>query len=99
LSVILPNVNLKSKAINGPPKGPDGRSMPNDFNAYDHLVTIQEGELLEGTIDKKTIGSSMGGLIHTACLDAGHENCQIHEPSTTAHQPLGPTDLLQYWSF
>eukprot|EP00526_Cylindrotheca_closterium_P003203 CAMPEP_0113639728 /NCGR_PEP_ID=MMETSP0017_2-20120614/20848_1 /TAXON_ID=2856 /ORGANISM="Cylindrotheca closterium" /LENGTH=1628 /DNA_ID=CAMNT_0000550969 /DNA_START=136 /DNA_END=5019 /DNA_ORIENTATION=+ /assembly_acc=CAM_ASM_000147 len=73
LSMILPNVNLKSKANNGPPKGPDGRPMPNEFNAYDHLVTIQEGELLEGTIDKKTIGSSMGGLIHTSWLDAGHE--------------------------
>ena len=57
LSMILPKVNLKSKASNGPP--PD---MPNTFNAYDHLVTIQEGELLEGTIDKKTIGSGMGGL-------------------------------------
>ena len=49
LSQILPKVNLKSKANNGPPKG-----EPNTFNAYDHLVTIQEGELLEGTVDKKT---------------------------------------------
>ena len=47
--------------------------MPNTFNMYDHMVTIQEGELLEGTIDKKTIGSSMGGLIHTCWLDVGHE--------------------------
>jgi len=73
LSMILPPVNLKSKASNGPPKGPDDEPMPNTFNAYDHLVTIQEGELLEGTIDKKTIGSGMGGLIHTSWLDAGHE--------------------------
>jgi DNA-directed RNA polymerase II subunit RPB1 len=74
LSVILPKVNLKSKASNGPPKDASGRTMPNTFNMYDHLVTIQEGELLEGTIDKKTIGSSMGGLIHTAWLDVGHED-------------------------
>jgi DNA-directed RNA polymerase II subunit RPB1 len=74
LSVILPKVNLKSKASNGPPKDASGRNMPNTFNMYDHLVTIQEGELLEGTIDKKTIGSSMGGLIHTAWLDVGHED-------------------------
>ena len=45
--------------------------MPNTFNVYDNVVTIQEGELLEGTIDKKTIGSGMGGLIHTAWLDVG----------------------------
>lgn len=66
VSQILPKVNLKSKANNGPPKG-----KPNNFNAYDHLVTIQEGELLEGTVDKKTVGSGMGGLIHTAWLDVG----------------------------
>ena len=66
LSCILPKVNLKSKASNGPPSG-----KPNTFNAYDHMVTIQDGELLEGTIDKKTVGSGMGGLIHTAWLDQG----------------------------
>jgi len=71
LSLILPKINLKGKANNGPPKDANGKLMPNTFNCYDHLVTIQEGELLEGTIDKKTIGSSMGGLIHTAWLDVG----------------------------
>jgi DNA-directed RNA polymerase II subunit RPB1 len=73
LSVILPKVNLKGSANNEPPKDASGKTMPNTFNMYDHYVTIQEGELLEGTIDKKTIGSSMGGLIHTAWLDAGYE--------------------------
>ena len=67
-SMILPKINLKAKASNGPPKG-----KPNTFNMYDHFVTIQEGELLEGTIDKNTVGKSMSGLIHTAWLDAGHE--------------------------
>jgi len=71
-SLILPKVNLKGKANNGPGKSPDGKILPNPFNAYDNMVTIQEGELLEGTIDKKTIGSGMGGLIHTAWLDAGY---------------------------
>jgi DNA-directed RNA polymerase II subunit RPB1 len=73
LSTILPKVNLKSKANNGPGKDARGKNMPNTFNMYDHLVTIQDGELLEGTVDKKTIGSSMGGLIHTAWLDVGFE--------------------------
>ena len=69
VSMILPKINLKGKANNGPPQ----KGLPNTFNCYDHLVTVQEGELLEGTIDKKTIGSGMGGLIHTSWLDAGHE--------------------------
>ena len=88
-SMILPKVNLKSKANNGPPKGPDGKTMPNDFNAYDHQVTIQEGELLEGTIDKKTVGSSMGGLIHTSWLDAGFEE--------TARFMNQVQQLINYW--
>jgi DNA-directed RNA polymerase II subunit RPB1 len=73
MSVILPKITLKASANNGPPKGPDGKTLPNTFNAYDHLVTIQDGELLEGTIDKKSVGSGMGGIIHTAWLDVGHE--------------------------
>lgn len=68
-SLILPKINLKGKANNGPPKD----VKLNTFNGYDHLVTVQEGELLEGTIDKKTIGSGMGGLIHTSWLDVGFE--------------------------
>jgi DNA-directed RNA polymerase II subunit RPB1 len=73
LSLILPKINLKAKANNGPTKDSNGKPMPNTFNMYDHEVTIQEGELVEGTIDKKTIGSGMGGLIHTGWLDVGHE--------------------------
>jgi len=73
ISLILPKINLKGKANNGPPKGPNGMPLPNTFNAYDHLVTIREGELLAGTVDKKTVGSGMGGIIHTSWLDCGHE--------------------------
>jgi DNA-directed RNA polymerase II subunit RPB1 len=68
ISMILPKINLTASANNGPPKG-----KKQNFNSYDNKVTIIEGELLEGTIDKKTIGTSMGGLIHTAWLDQGHE--------------------------
>jgi len=73
MSLILPKINLKGKANSGPTKDADGNPMPNTFNAYDHEVTIQEGELLTGTIDKKTIGSGMGGIIHTSWLDTGYE--------------------------
>lgn len=89
LSLIIPKVNLKSKANNGPSNGPDGQPLSNTFNAYDHLVTIQDGELLEGTIDKKTIGSGMGGLIHTSWLDVGHED--------TARFMTNIQVLVNYW--
>lgn len=72
LSMILPKINLRGiKGNSGPPKDANGKTMSNVFNSYDHQVTIQNGELLEGIIDKKTIGSGMGGLIHTAWLDKG----------------------------
>ena len=85
LSTILPKINLKGKANNGPPS----KDKPNTFNMYDHLVTIQDGELLEGTIDKKTIGSSMGGLIHTCWLDAGFDE--------TARFMNQTQQLCNYW--
>ena len=74
LSLILPKINLKGKANSGPGINPDGSAVTNTFNAYDHFVTIIEGELVEGNVDKKTIGSGMGGLIHTAWLDVGFED-------------------------
>jgi DNA-directed RNA polymerase II subunit RPB1 len=73
LSLVFPKVNLSSRANNDPPKRPDGTPKPNTFNMYDNRVTIQEGELVEGIIDKQTVGSGMGGLIHTAWLDGGPE--------------------------
>jgi DNA-directed RNA polymerase II subunit RPB1 len=73
MTMILPRINLKGSANNGPPKDSSGKTLPNTFNAYDDRVTVRDGELVEGTIDKKTIGSGMGGLIHTAWLDAGFE--------------------------
>lgn len=73
LTLIMPKINLNAHANNGPSKDQSGKTMSNTFNAYDNVVTIQEGELLQGVIDKNTIGKSMGGLIHTGWLDAGFE--------------------------
>ena len=89
LSIILPKINLKSSSNGGPAKDSSGKTMSNVFNAYDNLVTIQEGELLEGNIDKKTIGSGMGGLIHTAWLDVGYED--------TARFMNQVQQLVNYW--
>ena len=76
VSLVLPKINLKDKASNGPPKDKANIVKPNTFNFYDHEVTIQDGELLAGTIDKKTIGMRMGGIIHTSWLDRGFESTQ-----------------------
>jgi DNA-directed RNA polymerase II subunit RPB1 len=77
LGLVFPKVNLSSTANNAPPKDPSDptgkKTKPNTFNMYDNRVTIQEGELVEGIIDKQTVGSGMGGLIHTAWLDGGPE--------------------------
>lgn len=74
LSMIIPKITMTSSANNPPPKdNATGKTMPNTFNMYDNKVTIIDGELIEGIICKKTIGSGMGGLIHTSWLDAGWE--------------------------
>ena len=89
LSAILPKINLKGKSNTGPAKDSNGHSLPNTFCAYDNRVTIQEGELLEGIIDKNTIGKSMGGLIHTIWLDCG--------PEETARFMNQVQQLVNYW--
>lgn len=74
LSMIIPKITMKSSANNPPPKdSATGKTKPNTFNMYDDKVIIIDGELVQGIICKKTIGSGMGGLIHTSWLDAGWE--------------------------
>lgn len=60
-SMICPKVNLTAKG-NTHPKG----GTPNTMNVFDSQVLIREGKLLCGIVDKKTIGTGMGGLIHTS---------------------------------
>ncbi|CAM9893671.1 unnamed protein product, partial [Phaeothamnion confervicola] len=43
----------------------------NVLNASDTSVLIQDGELLMGIVDKKTVGSSPQGLIHISWLERG----------------------------
>jgi len=67
-SLICPKVNLTNKGNTHPKEG-----TPNTLNVFDSRVIIKKGELLTGIIDKKTIGTGMGGLIHTSWLDVGHD--------------------------
>lgn len=90
LSVIIPKITMTSSANNPPPKdAATGKTMPNTFNMYDNKVTIIDGELVEGIICKKTIGSGMGGLIHTAWLDAGWED--------TARFMIQVQQMVNHW--
>jgi DNA-directed RNA polymerase II subunit RPB1 len=74
LSMIIPKITMRATANNPPPKdSATGKTKPNTFNMYDDKVIIIDGELVQGIICKKTIGSGMGGLIHTSWLDAGWE--------------------------
>mmetsp|Transcript_15419 Transcript_15419/g.31429 ORF Transcript_15419/g.31429 Transcript_15419/m.31429 type:complete len:1212 (+) Transcript_15419:102-3737(+) len=67
-SLICPKVNLNNKGNTHPKDG-----TANTMNVYDSEVVIHQGKLLAGIVDKKTIGTGMGGLIHTSWLDVGHD--------------------------
>jgi len=68
-SLISPKVNLRAKSATHPKPG-----TANTMNLYDSEVILNEGQLISGIVDKKTIGTGMGGLIHTAWLDVGYED-------------------------
>lgn len=68
MSMYLPKVHLigRKSATYQPSETPT-------FPWADGMVNIVGGELLTGIMDKKTLGSSQGGLIHTAFKEAGPE--------------------------
>lgn len=71
-SLIMPDVNL-IRFANGHPDE-DEKTPPNYYiSPSDTKVTIEQGELLTGIIDKKTVGNSQGSLIHVIMMEHGHE--------------------------
>jgi hypothetical protein len=58
-SVICPDVNFRTTA-NGHPKG------PNPLNASDTEVLVHRGELIMGTVDKKTVRRRAVAKYHSA---------------------------------
>jgi len=71
-SMILANVNLIRYA-NGHPDDEE-KNPPNCFiSPTDTKVLIEQGELLTGIVDKKTVGNSQGTLIHIIMNEHGHE--------------------------
>ena len=62
-SMLLPEVNLlRYSAMHDPEK---------DASAHDTEVLIEKGELLTGQVDKRTVGSSSGSLIHVIWMEHG----------------------------
>ncbi|GBF99636.1 DNA-directed RNA polymerase II subunit 1-like, partial [Raphidocelis subcapitata] len=65
-SMFLPRgVNLRTKSS----WAADGD--PRDFSRDDSQVLIVDGELITGSVCKKTLGTSGGGLVHTTWIELG----------------------------
>jgi DNA-directed RNA polymerase II subunit RPB1 len=62
--ILDPRINIK-RTSNGAPENDD------EMSYTDTRVVISKGFLLKGRIDKKTIGTSEGSLIHTMFNDIG----------------------------
>jgi DNA-directed RNA polymerase II subunit RPB1 len=70
-SILDPRVNIR-RVCNGAPEN------DNEMSYTDTRVLISKGYLLRGRIDKKSIGTSEGSLIHTMFNDLGpHETMQF----------------------
>ena len=69
-SRLLPRgINLQQTSNNHPDQE-DGVMSPGDT-----LVRIEQGEIIQGIIDKRTVGSSQGSLIHVTWVEYGPFVC------------------------
>eukprot|EP00192_Tetraselmis_astigmatica_P001786 CAMPEP_0117656308 /NCGR_PEP_ID=MMETSP0804-20121206/4737_1 /TAXON_ID=1074897 /ORGANISM="Tetraselmis astigmatica, Strain CCMP880" /LENGTH=1576 /DNA_ID=CAMNT_0005462705 /DNA_START=256 /DNA_END=4982 /DNA_ORIENTATION=- len=71
INMFLPNVNLRKKAA----WDADPADESEDISTGDTKVLIQGGELIYGTLCKKTVGSGAGSLIHVAWIEHGPAAC------------------------
>jgi DNA-directed RNA polymerase II subunit RPB1 len=83
-SLFLPNVNLEREA-----NLHDGDKDPNPNSFADTRVIIQQGELLAGILDKKSLGNVSGSIIHTVWLEHGPEATRNFMDQTQL--------LVNYW--
>eukprot|EP01105_Mastigella_eilhardi_P009824 TRINITY_DN229_c0_g1_i2.p1 TRINITY_DN229_c0_g1~~TRINITY_DN229_c0_g1_i2.p1 ORF type:complete len:1834 (+),score=472.26 TRINITY_DN229_c0_g1_i2:323-5824(+) len=75
-SMILPNINLIPVDLTSPP--------PND-----NVIVIEQGELLAGMLDVKTLGRASGSIVHVIWKE--------HGPEATK-QFMGQTQaIVNYW--
>ena len=71
-SMILPNVNL-IRFANGYPDKDEEAAPACWISPTDTKLLIEQGELLSGMVDKKTVGNSQLSLIHVILQDHGPE--------------------------
>lgn len=78
------------------PKGCNHRGASNmkappkdELNANDSAVVIQDGQVVTGVIDKRSVGNSAGGLIHVTWLDHGWKE--------TARFMIQVQHIVNYW--
>ncbi|KAH8090033.1 DNA-directed 5'-3' RNA polymerase [Aureococcus anophagefferens] len=83
-SLILPKLNFAGKGARFPKKG------GNTLNWSDGEVLIQSGRLVTGVMDKKSLGTSGGSLIHVIWLEMGHVAAMhfLNRVQTTTNQWL-----------
>eukprot|EP00181_Compsopogon_caeruleus_P004164 CAMPEP_0184689352 /NCGR_PEP_ID=MMETSP0312-20130426/30607_1 /TAXON_ID=31354 /ORGANISM="Compsopogon coeruleus, Strain SAG 36.94" /LENGTH=1800 /DNA_ID=CAMNT_0027146691 /DNA_START=617 /DNA_END=6019 /DNA_ORIENTATION=+ len=82
-SLILPEVNL----VRYSNEHPDDENT--DISPGDTRVLITGGRLICGTVDKRTVGSSPGGLIHVVWKE--------HGPERTSHLLSDIQVLVNHW--
>jgi DNA-directed RNA polymerase II subunit RPB1 len=70
-SLICPNINYKGKSKNHAEPKIDDYKDP--FNFLDSEVLIHGGMLLQGIVDKNTVGASGGSMVHVCWLQKGWE--------------------------
>jgi len=71
--VVPAGINLRTTA-NGHEKR---ERFPSDLNPEDTSVMIQDGAIVTGIIDKATLGTKQGGLVHTCFNELGPEITRI----------------------
>ena len=64
-NLFLPNVNVTRKS------NWHADNEPKDFSPTDSQVIVEGGELVTGTLDKKSLGASAGSLIHVIWEECG----------------------------
>jgi len=68
-SQLLPKINMAHTSNNHPDK------EEGIMSSGDTLVLVEMGELLQGIIDKRTVGNSQGSLIHLIWVEYGPFRC------------------------
>eukprot|EP01038_Epipyxis_sp_PR26KG_P008142 gene8142-11021_t len=68
-SMICPKINFRGKAKNHV----DDKKITDPFNYLDSEVLIHSGILLQGIIDKNSVGTSGGSIVHVCWISKGWE--------------------------